>query len=132
MTTLGGASTGLTGTATIPGDGQIAKFLDQISGFENLTTPFQGVLRISTTSTAGLSIVGLRSRINQRGDFLITTTSPVDENATASTAEQLFPHFADGGGWSTQFILFGGSGSSTSGDLRFLSQAGDAIDVTSP
>ena len=130
LTTLAGVSTGLTGTATIPGDGQIAKFLDQISGFENLTTPFQGVLRISTTSTAGLSIVGLRSRVNERGDFLITTTSPVDENATSSTAEQLFPHFADGGGWSTQFILFAGSGASTSGDLRFLSQAGQLIDVT--
>ncbi len=129
LTTLAGVSTGLIGTATIPGDGQIAKFLDQISGFETLTTPFQGVLRISTTSTAGLSIVGLRSRTNSRGDFLITTTSPVDENATASTAEQLFPHFADGGGWSTQFILFGGSSASTSGNLGFFSQSGDAIDV---
>ena len=131
LTTLAGVSTGLIGTATIPGDGQIAKFLDQISGFETLTTPFQGVLRISTTSTAGLSIVGLRSRTNSRGDFLITTTSPVDENATASTAEQLFPHFADGGGWSTQFILFGSSSASTSGDLGFFSQSGDAIDVIS-
>ena len=130
LTTLAGVSTGLIGTATIPGDGQIAKFLDQISGFEDLPTPFQGVLRITTTSTAGLSIVGLRSRTNSRGDFLITTTSPVDENATASTAEQLFPHFADGGGWSTQFILFAGSGTTTGGDLRFLSQAGTLIDVT--
>ena len=130
LTTLAGVSTGLTGTATIPGDGQIAKFLDQISGFENLTTPFQGVLRITTTSTAGLSIVGLRGRTNSRGDFLITTTSPVDENATASTAEQLFPHFAAGGGWSTQLILFAGSGTTTGGDLRFLSQAGQLIDVT--
>ncbi len=131
LTTLAGVSTGLTGTATIPGDGQIAKFLDQISGFEALTTPFQGVLRITTTSTAGVSIVGLRSRTNSRGDFLITTTSPVDENAGASTAEQLFPHFADGGGWSTQFILCGGSSASTSGDLGFFSQSGDAIDVIS-
>ena len=131
LTTLAGVSIGLTGTATIPGDGQIAKFLDQISGFEALTTPFQGVLRITTTSTSGVSVVGLRSRTNFRGDFLITTTSPVDENAGASTAEQLFPHFADGGGWSTQFILFGGSGTSTSGDLGFFSQGGDAIDVIS-
>ena len=131
LTTLAGVSTGLTGTATIPGDGQIAKFLDQISGFEALTTPFQGVLRITTTSTSGVSIVGLRSRTNSRGDFLITTTSPVDENAGASTSEQLFPHFADGGGWSTQFILFGGSGTSTSGDLAFFSQGGDSIDVIS-
>ncbi len=129
LTTLPGASTGLTGTATIPGNGQIATFLDQISGFEELTTPFQGVLRISTTSTAGLSVVGLRSHVNERADFLITTTSPVDENATASTDEQLFPHFAYGDGWSTQFILFDGSGASTSGNLHFLSSAGESSDV---
>ena len=129
LSTLPGTSTGLTGTATIPGNGQIATFLDQISGLENLTTPFQGVLRISTTSTAGLSIVGLRSHVNQRDDFLITTTSPVDENATASTDEQLFPHFAYGAGWSTQFILFDSSGASTSGDLHFLSSAGESSDV---
>jgi hypothetical protein len=132
VTRLNGTSTGLTGVETIPANGHIAKFLNQISGLEGLQAPFQGVLRISSTSSpAGIAVVGLRGRYNERGDFLITTTQPNDESRAAATTEQFFPHFADGGGYTTQFILFNGSTDQTaSGLLRFFNQSGQSLSLS--
>jgi hypothetical protein len=74
-------------------------------------------------------VLGLRSRRNERGDFLVTTTPPVAENSP-TTPELFFPHFADGGGYSTQFILFSaGSRASLNGTIRFLTQTGQALDL---
>ena len=128
LTNLAGASTGLASSVTVPAQGQIAMFLNQIPGFQPLQLPFQGMLRISTTSPSGISIVGLRGRYNERRDFLITTTPPVNEASTASSAEMIFPHWAGGGGYSTQFILFSRVPSQTSGGmLRFFSQIGQPL-----
>jgi hypothetical protein len=132
LTRLNGTSSGLTGVETIPANGQVAKFLNQISGFEGVQVPFHGVLRISSTSSpSGIAVVGLRGRYNERGDFLITTTQPSDESAPAASSEQFFPHFADGGGYTTQFVLFNGStDQSSSGSLRFFSQSGQSLSLT--
>src|SRR6185295_9319751 len=99
---LDGSSTGLTGTLSVPANGQVATFLNQISGLAALPIPFQGVLRV--TSSSSISIVGLRGRYNERNDFLITTTPPVDEASPLPAAELYFPHFVDSGGYTTQFI----------------------------
>ncbi len=128
LTTLAGDSLGLAGSFTAPGDGQVSRFLGEIPGFQSLRPPFQGILRISTTSASGISVVGLRGRVNERGDFLITTTPPIDEDAPPSNADWFFPHFADGGGYTTQFILFSGSlDQATSGTLDFFTQSGQAL-----
>ena len=82
-------------------------------------------------TSSGLSIVGLRGRYNERGDFLITTTPPTNEGGTASSAEQLFPHLVNGGGYTTQFILFSGiGGQASSGTLTFSKQDGTALNLT--
>ncbi len=126
LTKLDGSSTGLTGSTTVPANGQVAKFLSEI--FQNIPQPFKGVLRISGT---GIAVVGLRGRYNQRGDFLITTTSPVDEASPVTTAEYVFPHLADGGGYTTQFILFSGTaGQNASGVVRFFDQSGQPLPLT--
>ena len=138
LNTLSGASTGLTGSLSIPAGGQTGVFLSQIPGFGTLTTPFQGVLRVSTPSSQGISVIGIRGRYNERGDFLITTTQPNDESR-APVGPQFFPHFADGGGYTTQFILFnGGADQASSGSLRFFAnrdnpsvwQSGETIERT--
>jgi hypothetical protein len=130
LTTITGVTTGLTSTMVIPGNGQAAMFLDQIPGFAGVPNPFQGVLRVSTTSPSGIAVVGLRGRYNERRDFLITTTQPANESAIVSTNEQFFPHFADGGGYTTQFILFSGSTNQpTSGQIRFFNQSGQPLSV---
>jgi hypothetical protein len=129
LNTLSGASTGLTGSLSIPAGGQTAVFLNQIPGFETLTAPFRGVLRISTSSSAGISVFGIRGRYNERGDFLLTTTPPTDESRPPA-GPQFFPHFADGGGFTTQFILFnGGADQASSGSLQFFGQSGQPINL---
>jgi hypothetical protein len=126
VTTLDGTSLGLTGTVAVPANGQTALFLTQIPGLAALPASFQGILRIS--ASAGISVVGLRGRYNERGDFLITTTPPVAEDAPPTTGETIFPHIVEGAGYTTQFILFSGRpGQAASGTLFFLSQAGQPM-----
>lgn len=130
LTALNGGSTGLNGSVTLPGNGQVALFLNQIQGLASLTTPFQGVLRVWTDSPAGISVVGLRGRNNERGDFLITTTPAVDETRAATTGPMMFPHLADGGGYTTNFVLLSGSVNQSSlGRLQFSGQSGEKLSL---
>jgi spore coat protein H len=130
LTTLDGASLGVAGAVTVPANGQSAMFLSEIPGFASVPASFKGVLRISTAAAGGISMIGLRGRYNERNDFLITTTTPVIESAHPPAGELLFPHFVDAGGYTTQFILFSGyAGQSSSGVIRFFSQAGETMDV---
>jgi hypothetical protein len=120
-----GGSTGMTSTFTIPPLGHTAAFVKQFPGFESIPYPFRGVLRISTTSSSGIALIGLRVENNALGDFLITSSMPVNETAAPSSAVALFPDFVNGGGYTTEFILFGGSaGQTSSGTLQFFTQSG--------
>lgn len=126
---LDGSATGLTGTAVVPANGHVSQFLNQIPGFASLSLPFQGVLRISSPSP--ISVVGLRGRYNERSDFLIATIPSANEAAAPPSAELFFPHFVEAGGYTTQFILFGGSiERQSSGTLRFVSQSGEPLNLT--
>ena len=112
---------------TIPAHAQITGFLNELAGFQTLSLPIQGLLRI--TSAVSVGVVGLRKRTNERNELLITTTPPVAENAS-SLPELVFPHFADGGGFTTQFIMFGaGSSTAVHGSLRFFSRTGQAMQL---
>jgi hypothetical protein len=123
---LDGSSTGLSTPINLPGNGQVARFVHEL--FPGLALPFQGVIRISG---GGVSVVGLRGRYNERGDFLITTTPASDEGAAPINTELLFPHLVNGFGWSTQFILFSGTGGqTTAGTLRFYTQDGAGLNLT--
>jgi hypothetical protein len=123
---LSGASLAGT-TITLGGNAQLAAFLTEIPGLQSLSLPIQGSLRI--TSTSPIAVLGLRSRSNERGDFLITTTPPIAENDSPAQ-ELFFPHFVDSGGYSTQFILFNGiTGRSVNGTLRFFSQSGEPLSL---
>ena len=123
---LSGASVSTT-TVSLPANAQLSKFLNELPGFQTLNSPIQGLLRI--TSPSPITVVGLRSRTNERGDFLITTTPPISESAS-STPELFFPHFVDSGGYTTQFILFtSGSRDSVKGAIRFFSKSGNPLDL---
>jgi hypothetical protein len=128
LTTLDGTAVSSV-PVTVPANGQIAGFLHD--KFPGLAFPFKGLLRISGGGAAGLSVVGLRGRYNERGDFLTTTTPPNNESNPASAAELLFPHIINGGGYTTQFILFSGTaGQASSGNLKFSKQDGTALNLT--
>lgn len=135
LTKLDGSSAGLPDpvSRTLPGDGQIVGFLGDF--FSTLPNPFQGMLRISTT-TSGISVVGIRSRYNEAGDYLMTTTPPSVESRPPSSAELLFPHLAsgipsEGSAYTTQFVLFSGApGQSPAGSLRFFKLDGARLSLT--
>jgi len=128
LTGLDGTSTGLAGTLVIPSNGQRSLFLNEIPGFESLPMPFKGVLRISSANP-DVTVLGIRSTLNQRGDFIFTTTPPISESAPASS-ELVFPHIVDGGGYSTQFIMFSGAvNQPPSGNLQMFSQGGRSLSI---
>jgi hypothetical protein len=74
------------------------------------TFAFTGVLEIS--SIRPFAAVTLRSLNNGRGDFLMTTF-PVADGARAAPSPIVFPQIADGGGYSTQFILLSATGAAS-------------------
>jgi hypothetical protein len=121
-------NTGLIGTLSIPGNGQTSLFLNQIPGIKGLLTPFRGMLEL--TSFAPVTIVGLRARYNERNDLLITTTPPGDEAVPPPASGLYFPHFADAGGYSTQFVLFSAQpGQRPSGTLQLVPEASGVVNL---
>ena len=128
LTDLNGAAVGSALTRPMGPNSQVSIFIDELSGFENLPMPFRGVLRISTTG-AGISVVGLRGRYNERGEFLISTAQPVDENSSSISSELFFPHFVQSGGFTTQFVLFPIANLPISGQLEFFLQTGQRMNL---
>ncbi len=112
-------------TLALPPSGQIARFIDEIF---TLPDNFSGLLRV--TSTGEVAMVGLRLRTNEKGEIKMTTTPPSNETGASTTADLFFPHLADSGGWSTQFILYSGTaGQAASGTLRFIDASGQPLDL---
>jgi hypothetical protein len=124
LSRLDGVATGASARLQIPANGQQALFLSEFPEFVGLVAPFQGVLRI--TAATPIAVTSLRTRVNERGDFLITTTTPADESRQPAGSELVFPHWVDGGGYSTQFLLFGRA---TSGTVNFFNQSGQPVNL---
>ena len=113
----------------VPPRGQVAMFLNQVPGFETLAAPFEGVLRV-VAAGAGVTGTGFRAAFNERGNVLFTTTGPLSEDAGAPGL-LVFPHIAEGGGYTTQFVVISGAaGQKNSGLLRFFNQQGNPLNVT--
>src|SRR5581483_9344404 len=111
---LDGTSTNQTASFTLPAGGKIAQFADQI--FPSLPSPFKGILTL--TSDNPVSVAGLRARINERNEFLISTVPILQSTSQGSNAEVDFPQIADGGGYTTQFVLINNvSGQTSAGTI---------------
>jgi hypothetical protein len=105
------------GNITIPAHGQIARFLDEAPF--SAPRPTNGTLTFS--APVPVSAIAIRGFTNERFEFLVTTLPIVDpSNAVADST--FFPHFVEGGGWSTQFILVNPSDQNISGTLSFFGQ----------
>jgi len=109
-----------TTTLQVPANAQLAKFVTDM--FSGISLPFKGVLRVSTSGSA-LAVAELRVRVNERGDYLTSTTPPTNENSIASTAPVIFPQIANGGGFTTQFVLFSGTANQTASGVLHLTYA---------
>jgi hypothetical protein len=107
---------------------QIVDFLDSlIPSLANQTV--RGVLRI-TTDLDGISVTGLRGRYNERQEFLLATVSPVLEDWLFNSEERFFPFVINGGGFTSEIVLFsGGGGQPSSGVLTFVQPDGTPLDL---
>ena len=94
--------------------------------FQNLATPFRGVLSVSSNSP--ISVMGLRGRYNERGDFLISRAPAVADISPINNAELVFPHIVSGGGFTTEFLLMN-RGPASTGKLLFRSQLGAELEL---
>jgi sugar lactone lactonase YvrE len=130
LSRLDGTSNGLPAPVvlSIPPFGHVARFLSQI--FQEVALPgaFKGIVRVSTASASGISVVELRTHYNERSDFLITTLPASDESA-ATSGELYFPHIAAGANYSTQFILFNKRSGTSAGNLVLFSPGGETLDI---
>ena len=131
LTTLTGSSVTVTRDMTLPGKGQRAMFLSELPGFSGLPPDFHGFLRVSSSASNAIAVVGLRGRYNERRDFLLATTPAINEGTVSFDSRMLFPYIAEGGGYTTQFILSDPpSALGSSGWLRFYSQNGVPLNLS--
>jgi hypothetical protein len=128
LTDINGIPVGSAAMLQIGPNGQVAMFIDELPGFENLPSNFRGVLRLSTNG-GGVSVLGLRGRYNEREEFLISNAQPVDDKAPLNPSELFFTHFVQSGDFTTQFVLLPGGSSASGGTLEFFSQTGQRLDL---
>jgi len=107
---------------------QTAQFLDQAPLKVYPGTAFQGTL--SFTSSVPVGVIALRTLVNQRGDFLMSTLPVIDTTTPPISGPVMVPQFTDGGGWATQIVLVNPTEKPLKGTLQFLDPNGGATNVT--
>jgi len=116
------------------GQWQMALMLNEISGLPPITSSFRGILRVVAsggtrfTGPPSVTVAAIRARFNERGEFLITSTPPLEEVFFTSSSELLFPHFAVGGAYETQFLLFTDIGAT--GTMYLFDQNGNPLSLS--
>ena len=114
------------GTTTIPENGQLSASLNQAPF--NLGSALNGTL---TFRASGLvAATGIRGVINDRSEFLISALPVVPINATVLNGT-LFPFWAHGQGWKSEFGLVNPSDVLVSGVINLVGPAGQTLDSPS-
>jgi hypothetical protein len=111
------------GTAVVPANGQLAKFIDQAP----FNAPSTVLGTMTFTSSAPVSVIALRGLTNERNEFLITTLPVVNLSSPPLSSTATVPHFADGGGWATQIVLVNPANTTMSGTIQFVGSDGTAL-----
>ena len=139
LTDSNGQPTGLSATVGLGPFRHTAKFLREIPGFESLPPSFKGVLRIVTLYRLGASLVGLRTRYNERGDLLVSSMNPVPEFFSPDGMFGLAasPHVVSGAGYTTEFVFFSVSATGadefpTGGGFSLNSDTTNALEFATP
>jgi hypothetical protein len=105
-------------------NGHAAMFVDGL--VKDLPPEFKGVLDASSTDP--FAALTLRCQSNERDEFLMTTFPIADPNRRA-LAPVLFPHFAEGGGYETEFIFLSPGGASNI-YLKMYGETGNPIELS--
>ncbi len=125
-----------TGSGTIDPGSCTAKFVDQLdeiaAGF-HLPADFQSTIQFGSLeiqSWQPISVMALRGTLNQRGEFLFTTTPVADLMQPVGSAPAYFPQFADGGGYTTSLVLLNKSDKTQTGSFEFIDDNGGPLSVS--
>jgi hypothetical protein len=114
------------------GSFQIAA-LDQFSAFLS-QSPFNGASGLDGTFTFSTNLpvtaIALQGTTNARSDFLMTTL-PVAALTAIPGGATIFPHWADGDGWSTEFALINPSDQTITGSFQMRDAAGTVVSTSS-
>lgn len=88
-----------------------------------------GIGSLDIESDVPVSVMALRATTNQRNEILFTSTPVADLTLPAAAGQRVFPHFADGGGFTTAIILVNPSNLPVSGTLEFFSSSAEPLPV---
>ncbi len=126
-----------TGHGTIDPGRHLACFVDQLKdkGVPDFGLPanFRTSIQFGSldiTSTEPLSVLAVRGTMNQRNEFLITTTSVADLTGNPENGPVYFPQLADGGGYTTSLLLINTTGGIERGTLRIWDNKGQPLVVS--
>lgn len=91
----------------------------------NLRGPFDGIITIN--STAPVSILTTRGRVNERSEFLLSV-APVADLTVPPDTSAVLPEFAEGAGWATEIALMNPTDRLIEGSLEFWNNEGERTD----
>jgi hypothetical protein len=99
---------------------QVAMFVTEAPFL--IRSPFAGTFTFATSAALPIGVIGLRTFVNERGEFLMTTQPVTPLPNLSSAGDILLAHFADGGGWRSQVILVNPTDLPIVGTVQFLSE----------
>lgn len=112
-----------------------AFFIDQLEGFASdfvLPPDFStqtGFASLEISSDQPLALLTLRATTNQRGETLLTTMPTADLTQSLPPRPLVFPHFVDGGGYTTSLFMLNTSDSPETGKLFIYDETGAPLTV---
>jgi hypothetical protein len=119
-----GSSAGIPQAAlNIPANGHRSRFVGEL--LNGLPNGFTGIADL--TSSSPFVPLTLRSLMNARGDFLLTTF-PAPDVTQPAPSPIVFPQIADGGGYATQFIFISANGAA-SVSVNFIGDDGLPLSI---
>ena len=120
VTTLEGTPIGVSRFVSLPPNGQISMFINEL--LPNIPDDFRGLLQV--TAESPIAITAIRGRYSDRGDFIFSTTPATNNDIVPSSSRLVFPHWVNGGGFTTTVVVFGQPGASTGSTIVVKDQGG--------
>jgi sugar lactone lactonase YvrE len=123
------------GHGTLAAGNHFAKFIGQLNEVAadfSLPTDFQSAVQFGSldiNSDQPVSVLALRGTLNQRDEFLISTTPVADLGESPYAGSLYFPQFVDGGGYNTSLLLLNSSAQTASGTIQIFNNDGSPLTI---
>jgi sugar lactone lactonase YvrE len=124
------------GHGTIGAGKHFSCFIDQLKAVAasdfNLPENFQTAIQfgaLDIDSDQPVSVLALRGTVNQRRQYITTTTPVADLTRSLGNGDLYFAQFADGGGYTTSLILMNTSAATETGTIQIMDDNGKALIV---